>query len=208
MITDIVLFDESIDGTETENERSTNPLLLTQLRFPRQKATRSERAPVSLKSSETLASSTVALYFFVSSSRGIAQRRIISILSFSLSTTRGLHLLFSSRPSLPFSVLSSILVCCRSPLPPTSSDTLTPVSATLSPFLLRLPRQTELKARGEGTGRAERKRPRRPRSQPLILSLSFCRPRRILAAPRNKDPTTSERPKHCVAATRACACVG
>ena len=156
-----------------------------------------KRAPVSLKSSETLASSTVALYFFVSSSRGIAPRRIISILSFSLSTTRGLHLLFSSRSSFP----SSILVCCRSPLPPTSSDTLTPVSATLSPFLLRLPRQTELKARGKGSGRAERKqrRPQRPRSQPLSFVLGGSWRRREIKTQRR----ASERPKHCVAATRA-----
>ena len=59
------------------------------------------------------------------------------------STTRrssSLHLL-SSCPLLSF-----ILVCCRSRLPPTSSDTLTPLLSSL--FLLRPPRQTELKARG------------------------------------------------------------
>ena len=103
------------------------------------------------------------------------------------STRRGLQLLssrFSSSPS-PF-----LFVVLRNSAE-TSSETLTPVSLLLSPFLLLTERtESERRKRERGSGKA-REAANEAATEAGALSLALAQPRRILAAPRNKDPTTA-----------------
>ena len=126
----------------------------------------------------------------VQAPRIVARRRIISILSF---LQRG-EVFNSCLSSLVFSFLLlsfSILVCCPSQL---RRNKFRNIDSALSPslpfYFLTERTESERRKRERGSGKA-REAANEAATEAGALSLALAQPRRILAAPRNKDPTTA-----------------